>query len=268
MTDNRENRKQKTENRGEAGGRRVVALIPARLAATRLPNKPLIDIAGWPMIRHVWERARAASGIAQVAVATPDAEIIAAVEGFGGTAILTSPAHRSGTDRLAEAAAILGLADADIVVNVQGDEPLIEPAAIEKVFAPLLSHPNLPMASLMCPCPAQDRDNPACVKVVCARSGDALYFSRARLPFARAASIKTPPVEIMQHIGLYAYRRDFLARFAALPPSPLEQTESLEQLRVLENGYRIRMARIESAPVGVDTPEDLERVRQILDFRF
>ena len=243
--------------------RRVVALIPARLAATRLPNKPLIDIAGYPMIYHVWQRANAAPGIALVAIATPDAEIVRAVESFGGAALLTSPAHRSGTDRLAEAANLLGLAASDIVVNVQGDEPLIEPAAIALAFAPLLADIDLPMASLMCPCPAQDWDNSACVKVVCARNGDALYFSRARLPFSRSVSDAHPAGEIMQHIGLYAYRRDFLARFASLPPSPLEQTESLEQLRVLENGYSIRMSRIETAPVGVDTPDDLERVRQI-----
>ena len=242
----------------------MIALIPARLAATRLPNKPLIDIAGQPMIRHVWERVRAAQGIAQVAVATPDAEIVRVVEGFGGIALLTSPAHSSGTDRLAEAADLLNLAASDIVVNVQGDEPLIEPSAIERAFAPLLADPDLPMASLMCPCPAQDWDNPACVKVVCAQNGDALYFSRARLPFPRLSSAATPPVEVLQHIGLYAYRRDFLAQFAALPPSPLEIAESLEQLRVLENGFRIRMTRIESAPVGVDTLEDLERVRKSL----
>ena len=257
-----ETRREKAEGATVSESRRVIALIPARLAATRLPNKPLVDIAGWPMIRHVWERVRAAQGIAQSAVATPDAEIVRVVEGFGGTALLTSPAHRSGTDRLAEAAALLNLADSDIVVNIQGDEPLIEPSAIEQVFAPLLADPALPMASLMCPCPAQDRDNPACVKVVCARNGDALYFSRARLPFSRNGSPETLPAEIMQHIGLYAYRRDFLARFAALPPSPLELAESLEQLRVLENGFRIRMTRIESAPVGVDTAEDLERVRK------
>ncbi len=262
-----ENRKQKAEDEVQeteenSAARKVVVLIPARLAATRLPNKPLIDIGGWPMIRHVWERAKAAPGIAQVAVATPDAEIARAVEAFGGVALLTSPKHRSGTDRLAEAADLLALAENDIVVNVQGDEPLIEPSAIALVFAPLLADPALPMASLMCACPAQDRDNPACVKVVCARNGDALYFSRARLPFARSPSTENSSAEVMQHIGLYAYRRDFLARFAAMPPAPLEQTESLEQLRVLENGFRIRMTRIESAPVGVDTPEDLRRVRE------
>lgn len=240
---------------------RIVGLIPARLAATRLPNKPLIDIAGRPMIQHVWERARRAQGLAEVAIATPDVEIARVVEAFGARAVMTSAAHRSGTDRLAEAATHLGLAPSDIVVNIQGDEPLLEPRDIEAVLTPLLADPGLPMASLMCPCPEEDRDNPACVKVVCALNGEALYFSRARLPFPRNP---LGPAMVMQHIGLYAYRRDFLATFASLPPTPLEQTEGLEQLRALEHGYRIRMVRIEVAPIGVDTPEDLERASRLL----
>ncbi len=240
---------------------RIVGLIPARLAATRLPNKPLIEIAGWPMVRHVWERARRARGLTEVAIATPDEEIMRAVEAFGARAIRTAASHRSGTDRLAEAALHLGLAPEDIVVNIQGDEPLLAPTAIEAVLAPLLADPGLPMASLMCPCPSEDLENPACVKVVCALSGDALYFSRARLPYPRNPDAAAP---VMQHIGLYAYRRHFLAAYAALPPTPLEQAESLEQLRVLEHGYRIRMVRVETAPIGVDTPEDLARVRRLL----
>ncbi len=240
---------------------RMVGLIPARLAATRLPNKPLSDIAGKPMVQHVWERARQVRGLAEVTIATPDEAIVRAVEAFGGRAILTSAAHRSGTDRLAEAAQHLGLASDDIVVNIQGDEPLLEPAAIEAVLTPLLADASLPMSSLMCPCPPEDLDNPGCTKVVCAVNGDALYFSRARLPYPRYPN---GPAPVMQHIGLYAYRRHFLATFAALPPTPLEQTESLEQLRALEHGYRIGMARVETAPIGVDTPDDLERVRRLL----
>lgn len=248
-------------SRSEAAAPRVFALIPARLAATRLPNKPLIDILGKPMVQHVWASARRARGITDVAIATPDEEIVRAVEGFGGKAVLTSHAHRSGTDRLAEAAARLGIGSDDIVINIQGDEPLLEPASIEAALAPLLSDPELPMSSLMCPCPDYDLDNPACVKVVCARNGDALYFSRYRVPFPRNPQ---GTAVVMQHIGLYAYRASFLAAFAALPPTPLEQTESLEQLRALEHGFRIRMVRIEKAPVGVDTPEDLERARRLL----
>ena len=174
---------------------------------------------------------------------------------------MTSSAHRSGTDRLAEAATHLGLPPDAIVVNIQGDEPLLDPAGIEATVQLLLADPTLPMASLMCLCPEIDRDNPACVKVVCALNGDALYFSRARLPFPRSAA----PALVMQHVGLYAYRRHFLAAYSTLPPTPLETAESLEQLRVLENGFRIRMARVEAAPIGVDTPEDLARVRLLLE---
>jgi 3-deoxy-manno-octulosonate cytidylyltransferase (CMP-KDO synthetase) len=244
----------------DGGGVRIVGLIPSRLASTRLPNKALADIAGWPMVRHVWERARRVPGMSEVAIATPDEEIVRAAEAFGARAIRTAITHRSGTDRLAEAAENMDLAPDDIVVNIQGDEPLLEPAAIEAVLAPLLLYTSLPMSSLMCPCPEEDLDNPGCVKVVCACDGTALYFSRARLPYPHNPG----PAPVMQHVGLYAYRRYFLALFASLPPTPLEQTESLEQLRALEHGYRIGMARVEEAPVGVDTLDDLERVRRIL----
>ena len=237
-----------------------VGLIPARLAATRLPNKPLIEIGGKPMIQHVWERALRTPSLTRVAIATPDAEIADAAHRFGAEVVMTSPNHRSGTDRLAEAATLLDLLADTIVVNIQGDEPLLDPMAIEATVQLLLADPELPMSSLMCPCPEIDRDNPACVKVVCALNGDALYFSRARLPFPRNATATL----VMQHVGLYAYRRHFLATYSTLTPTPLELSESLEQLRVLENGYRIRMTRVESAPIGVDTPEDLARVIQLL----
>jgi 3-deoxy-manno-octulosonate cytidylyltransferase (CMP-KDO synthetase) len=238
----------------------IIALIPARLAATRLPDKPLIDIGGKPMIQRVWERAGRARGITRVAICTPDESVATAVELFGGEAVMTSHAHRSGTDRLAEAAQLLGLAEMDIVVNVQGDEPLLEPAGIERVIELLQKDPGLPMSSLSCPCPPEDLDNPDCVKVVCAQNGDALYFSRSRVPHPR----KETSNFTLQHVGLYAYRAGFLRIYASLHPTPLELTESLEQLRVLESGYRIRMAHIERAPIGVDTPEDLERVRRIV----
>jgi 3-deoxy-manno-octulosonate cytidylyltransferase (CMP-KDO synthetase) len=241
---------------------RVVGLIPARLAATRLPNKPLVDIAGKPMLQYVWQRAGSAACLSEVAVATPDVAIATAVAKFGGQAIMTAHTHRSGTDRLAEAAVIMGLGPEDIVVNIQGDEPLLEPVGIDAVVAPLLADPTLPMSSLMCPCPVEDLDNPGCVKVVCALNGDALYFSRARIPVARSGTQQIP---VMQHVGLYAYRVTFLLRFAALEPTPLEQSEALEQLRALEHGYRIRMARIETAPIGVDTQEDLDRVKNRIE---
>lgn len=213
------------------------------------------------MIQHVWERANRVRGISDVAIATPDPEIVRAAEAFGARAIMTSARHRSGTDRLAEAANLLQLVPEDIVVNIQGDEPLLDPAAIEAVLRPLIADPQLPMASLMCPCPAEDLDNPSCVKVVCDLKGRALYFSRARVPYTRNPDVAVP---VMQHVGLYAYRQRFLSVFAALPPSPLEQTETLEQLRALDNGYTIQMTRIENAPIGVDTPNDLERARRLL----
>src|SRR5437868_287388 len=158
----------------------VIAIIPARLAATRLPDKPLAVIAGKTMIQRVWERAREAACLSDVLIATPDRAIYEVVESFGGRAVMTSDTHRSGTDRLAEAAADL---DADIIVNIQGDEPLIDPATIEQAVQPLLDDPELPMSSLMCLCPVEERDNPATVKVVAGLSGDALYFSRSRVPF-------------------------------------------------------------------------------------
>lgn len=241
--------------------RKIVGLIPARLDATRLPDKPLAEIAGKPMLWHVWERARRAVCLSDVYIATPDEQIVEATEKFGGKAIRTSDKHRSGTDRLAEAASHLGLQPDDIVVNIQGDEPLLDPRDIEMVVEPLILDSMLVMSSAMCLCPAADIDNPACVKVVCDFNGDSLYFSRARLPYPR----KEEGGPVFQHIGLYAYRRDFLAKFASMPPSPLEQTESLEQLRVLENGYRIRMVLVQNAPIGVDTSEDLERVRRIIE---
>lgn len=239
---------------------RVVGLVPARLASVRLPDKPLIDLHGKTMIHHVWERVTAASLITEAAIATPDSEIEKEVIRFGGRAVLTLPTHRSGTDRLAEAADLLGLDDNDIVVNIQGDEPLLDPTGIDAVVSLLQADDSLVMSSLRCVCPVEDRDNPNCVKVVCAANGDALYFSRANLPYPRHPD----DALVFQHVGLYAYRRHFLRTFASLPASPLERAESLEQLRVLENGYRIRMAQIESAPIGIDTPEDLARALQLI----
>jgi 3-deoxy-manno-octulosonate cytidylyltransferase (CMP-KDO synthetase) len=237
---------------------RVVGIIPARMAATRLPGKPLVDICGKPMIQHVWEKARQARHLLDVYVATPDSEIARAVERFGGMAIMTSDRHRTGTDRLAEAA---GRMDADVIVNIQGDEPMIDPASIDAAVEPLVSDPDLQMTSLMVRCPDDQLDSPATVKVVCARNGDALYFSRARVPYDRSGG---NGVAVMQHIGLYAYRRAFLIAYAAMEPTPLERTEMLEQLRALENGYRIRMVEVNAAPLSVDTEQDLAMVRAMM----
>ncbi|MDX1932262.1 MAG: 3-deoxy-manno-octulosonate cytidylyltransferase [Capsulimonadales bacterium] len=235
---------------------KAVAIIPARLAALRLPNKPLLDIAGKPMIQHVYERARKATRLAGVLVATPDEEIRAVVEGFGGRAVMTSAAHRTGTDRVAEAAESLP-PDVGFIVNIQGDEPLIEPATIDQLTGALMDGEEA-MASVMCPLPEGREHDPAVVKVVCDVRGVALYFSRSPLPHRRN---EDAPYRPMQHIGMYAYRREFLRRFPTLEQTPLERVESLEQLRVLENGYRIRLVETDRVPESVDVPEDLERVR-------
>lgn len=237
---------------------RIVGIIPARLAATRLPNKPLLDIAGKPMIQWVYERAQSAKSLDEVLVATPDEEIARCVESFGGRAIMTSASHRSGTDRLAEAARKL---DCDLVVNIQGDEPLLDPSAIDSLVREMVKSPSIPMGSLMCGLSHDEEVNdPAVVKVVTDSQGLALYFSRYGIPYPRDGR----HVSVKKHIGIYAYRSYFLLTFAALEPSPLEKAESLEQLRALENGYRIAMVETTFSPTSVDTPEDLERVRRIL----
>ena len=238
---------------------KVVALIPARLAATRLPNKPLADIGGKPMIQHVYERTKLARCVSDVFIATPDPEIFAATQRFGGKAIMTSAAHPTGTDRLAEAARTLP-DTVEIIVNVQGDEPLIDPDTIDGVVAPLLADASLMMSSASCPLPEESWGDAARVKVVCDRRGNALYFSRSPIPYRREANA---PVVPRLHLGLYAYRRDFLLIYAALPPTPLEQTEALEQLRALENGYRIRIVETDHVPTAIDTPDDLARVRAL-----
>jgi 3-deoxy-manno-octulosonate cytidylyltransferase (CMP-KDO synthetase) len=237
-------------------GSQVVAIVPARFESTRLPGKPLALIDGKPMVQHVYERACAAPALDRVMVATDDARIADVVRGFGGDAVMTSAAHQSGTDRIAEVAAGL---DAAIIVNVQGDLPFLEPAMIDAAIAPLRDDPALPMATVKTPIrDAQQMQNPHVVKVVTDREGYALYFSRSPLPCWRDAA-----EEILgyKHIGLYAYRRDFLLTFAYLAPAPLERAEKLEQLRALEWGFRIRVAHTDGDGIEVDTPQDLERAR-------
>ncbi len=237
----------------------AVAIIPARYASTRLPGKPLVDICGKPMIQRVYEQAAKARLVSSVAVATDDERIYKAVLSFGGRAVMTSAMHQSGTDRVCEAASILGLGNAaDIIVNVQGDEPLIEPAAIDAAIAPMLEDAGLQVSTLKTRISSQeDYNNPNVVKVVCSSNGYALYFSRSQVPYA-----KTPCI-LYKHIGLYVYRREFLERFHSMKPSPLEEAEGLEQLRALENGVRIKVVETQYNPVSVDTPEDLEKVRGI-----
>jgi 3-deoxy-manno-octulosonate cytidylyltransferase (CMP-KDO synthetase) len=234
----------------------VVAIIPARYASSRFPGKPLAEIAGRPMIEHVYRRAAEARGVDAVVVATDDRRIVEAVEAFGGVARMTGAAHRTGTDRVAEVAADLSCA---IVVNVQGDEPLLDPGMITAVVEPLRADAEVVMTTARRPLTdAADLDNPHVVKVVSDGRGDALYFSRAPIPHGAAGG-----AQAFVHVGLYAFRRDFLLRFAALPQTPLELAESLEQLRALEHGYRIRTVVTEHHSIGVDTPEDLERARRL-----
>ena len=240
----------------------AVAVIPARYASTRLPGKPLIDLGGLPMIVRVVERARLTPGIATVLVATDDARVRDAVEAHGGTAVMTREDHRSGTDRLAEVAASL---ECDVIVNVQGDEPLIEPAMIAQALAPFAESPAIEMTTL---CrrltDAEEFTNPNVVKAVVGDDGFALYFSRSAVPFDRARGRDAVPAAAFKHIGLYAYRRLTVLRLAALAPTVLEETEMLEQLRALEHGIRIRVVQTDLDSIGVDTEADVARVRALL----
>ena len=237
---------------------KTVCIIPARYASSRLPGKPLLEIAGKPMIRHVVEQVRQARRVDRILVATDDERILSAVRAFGGEAWLTRPDHPTGTDRLAEVAE--NLPEAELILNVQGDEPLIPPQAIDALTEAFVGRPELQMATLMTPLAEEEADDPAAVKVVASQDGHALYFSRSLIPDPRN---RGPERRCFKHIGVYAYRRDFLLRFAALPPSPLEVTESLEQLRALENGYRIRVIETPFRSIGVDTLADLEEVRNL-----
>lgn len=233
-------------------------IIPARYASTRLPGKPLLDIAGRPMIRHVIEQA-ARSGARQVCVATDDVRIRGGLDGCGHRVIMTGETHQSGTDRVEEAARVLGLADDDIVVNVQGDEPLIEPALIDQVADALSRHRDAGISSIYEPLTADESvDDPALVKVVVDHEGYALYFSRSPLPWQQEARLVP-----LRHLGIYAYRVATLRRFVAWPAADLERAERLEQLRALANGVRIHMSRAcVASSGGVDTERDLERVRR------
>lgn len=246
-------------------------VIPARFSSSRLPGKPLQMIAGKPMVQHVWEQARKSSA-QQVVVATDDARIVEACQAFGAQVLMTRADHESGTDRLAEVVAALGLASDAIVVNVQGDEPLIPPAVIDQVAANLAAHGEAGMATLAEPIEdIESLFNPNVVKVATDLNGLALTFSRAPLPWARDQFAKNRDalpagVPYRRHIGIYAYRAGFLQDFVSWGPCWLESTECLEQLRALWHGVRIHVAdAVEAPPAGVDTPEDLQRVRRLLE---
>ncbi len=237
----------------------TAAIIPSRYASTRLPGKPLLDIAGKPMIQRVYEAAARAKLVDRVIVATDDLRIVEAVTLFGGLAALTSPRHRSGTDRVAEVADHL---PCDIVVNLQGDEPLMDPGLIDRVVSAVRDDPDIYMASAKTPIRrAEDHANPNIVKVVTDCSDFALYFSRSPIPCPFGGGEANANNPGFRHIGIYVYRKDFLMRLVTIAPSPLEGQERLEQLRVLENGYRIKLVTTDYDAPGVDTPEDLEKVR-------
>jgi len=251
----------------------VVCIIPARYSSSRLPGKPLLEIGGRPMIVRVVERALAARGVARVVVATDDERILEAVGAAGHEAVLTRADHASGSDRLAEAAASI---EADVVVNVQGDEPLIAPETIERAVAALAEDEEAVVSTTSEPVGrAEDVLSPDVVKVVADARGRALYFSRSPVPFPReavrrhgslAAALAAEPgllASFRKHTGLYAYRRDFLLEYARWPPSALERAESLEQLRILERGRHVRVVEAAAPSIGVDTEEDLRRVRAL-----
>ena len=236
---------------------KFACVIPARYASTRLPGKPLADIAGKPMIQRVYEQVSKAKKPALVIVATDDQRVFDKVESFGGMALMTQPNHPTGTDRLAEVAS--HHQDVDVIINVQGDEPLIDADIIDQLADLFLEDADLQMATVASPLLEEEYDEPSAVKVICNKRGDAMYFSRSLIPYPRHAFINPP----MKHVGIYAYRRQFLLDYAKMDPTPAEETESLEQLRALENGYAIRVIKTDKRFVGVDTPEDLERVNAI-----
>jgi 3-deoxy-manno-octulosonate cytidylyltransferase (CMP-KDO synthetase) len=253
----------------------VVGMIPARYASSRFNGKVLAQIAGKPMVQHVYERACKAKTLERVLVATDDERVVTAARDFGAEVAMTSPEHASGTDRLAEVARTMAC---DAVVNIQGDEPLIEPAIIDRAVEPLLHDANVRMATLATRVSgSEEHEDNSVVKVVCDAQGNALYFSRLPIPYFRlddpgrreiAMAQRVHPdsgFKPLKHIGLYVYRRETLLWFAELPRATLEVTEGLEQLRALENGCRIRVVVVDYSPIGVDTPEDLRKVQALME---
>jgi 3-deoxy-manno-octulosonate cytidylyltransferase (CMP-KDO synthetase) len=252
---------------------KITAVIPARYGSTRFEGKPLADILGKPMIQHVYERVSQSRLIDDVIVATDDQRILEAVQNFGGKGVMTSPDHTTGSDRVAEVARKLR---SEIIVNVQGDEPLIQGSIVDKAIRPLLSDETISISTLMTEIDdVKEWLNPHIVKVVVDQKNFALYFSRSPIPFPRNVHIeriecnpfgtKRPlPKRIFKHIGIYVYLRKFLLHFSKIKPTPLEKLEKLEQLRALESGYRIKATAVKYNPIGVDTPESLQKVVEFL----
>jgi 3-deoxy-manno-octulosonate cytidylyltransferase (CMP-KDO synthetase) len=232
----------------------AIAVIPARYASLRFPGKALARVVGKPLVQHVWERARALASVGRILVATDDERIAEAVRGFGGIAVMTSPSHPSGTDRVAE---VMRAESAELVVNLQGDEPTFDVASVDELVGRMAADPSIEMGTLAHPIrDANEREDINATKVVLDQAGYALYFSRAPIPFRRQAG----HAPTLRHIGIYVFRARFLQRFATLQPTPLERTETLEQLRALEHGVRIRVVVTPHASLGVDTPSDLTRL--------
>ena len=250
-----------TQHKAQA---KVVAIIPARYHSNRFEGKPLAKIAGKPMIQHVYERAKGVALLSRVAVATDDERIAECVRSFGGEVVMTRSDHVSGTDRLAEAASIMGIGEQDVVVNIQGDQPLFEAEVVSQVATPLLEDPALPMSTLIYKIVREEEiTDPNHVKTVFDRHNNALYFSRASIPFQRNPEEPEAPT-YYKHLGFYAYRKGFLLTFVGLPEGEWERFEKLEQLRALEFGYRIRVVLTPHDSIEVDTPKDLERVEELI----
>lgn len=235
----------------------IACIIPARYGSTRLPGKPLAMISDKPMIQRVYEQVSKATEIEQVIVATDDQRAYDAVVAFGGQAMMTRPDHLTGTDRLAEVAATH--TEIDVIINVQGDEPLIDANVIDALAREFKEDSSLQMGTVGCPLLEEEYNEPSAVKVIVNRLGNAMYFSRSLIPYPRNAFVQPP----LKHVGMYGYQRQFLLNYAKMEPTPAELTESLEQLRALENGYTIRVITTDQRFVGVDTPEDLDRVNEI-----
>jgi 3-deoxy-manno-octulosonate cytidylyltransferase (CMP-KDO synthetase) len=236
----------------------AIGIIPSRYGSKRFPGKPLAPIGGVPLIVRVLQSAKKSSRLSDVIVACDDPRIVGVVERFGGKAVLSLCEHATGSDRVAEAAANL---NSDYVVNIQGDEPFLPGRVIDRVVA-LLDNPDVVMATACSPMDSSDGDNPDIVKVVMDRSGDAIYFSRSRIPYQRSDGAGAT---LYRHVGIYGFKRDFLLQFAALPRTPAEKSESLEQLRALEHGHKVRVAIVETQFAGIDSADDLVKAEAILN---
>lgn len=237
---------------------KFICIIPSRYASTRLPGKPLADIDGEPMIQRVYEQAVKATKIDQVVVAVDNPKVYDTVVSFGGHAVMTREDHVNGTDRLAEAVA--HFPDADVVVNVQGDEPLIAPDVIDALCQAFEEDDSLSMATVATPMKQEEYNDPSAVKVIMNQRDEAMYFSRSLIPYPR--NPYTDEIHPYKHIGIYAYRKEFLLQYAQMAQTPAEKVESLEQLRVLENGYKIKVIKTNHQFIGIDTPEDLQHIRE------